>query len=350
MSLRAALLPLLVLLCASVACSTNAGAARTPQGTPEAQTAQEGQGAALQSKNAIGLSSTATTYASATPNEAGTLAVMSLNATLDTERFERQSATETKGVSLTQSVYVAQTVIAQKPAQVATKNQQSTQNALTLFGMTQSADNRTATAEYPTLVFSVAQSEAQAKAAPFAAFAYPVFMILGSLALLIIAGGVVWVLVQKPAEPTPEIDDETIEREESSPLGTAQYPGAIIVSIPQYIASDRQLKIVADALAKGTSLTHANFTPFEKCFSEGGFTKFCDYLSDNVPPFAVRMNPTIKNSAIEPLPSLRHYLKRYATPTAPPRESFYSRRNYSAGGQTDRHANRYPERGGGGRF
>jgi hypothetical protein len=188
------LLAVAVLLCASIACSINAP---TPQATPpEAENAQEGAGAVLLVENAQSTTSTPTRYASPTVDKQGTLQMDILNATRTVDAIVHQAVTETKAVSLTQSAYIAQTQTAIPPAQTSAAKAVSTQNAIVSIHATELSISATQTQEYPAVITGAAKAQADAQFAPLRSFADAFAGIVGPLAVLAIAVGLVVVIAR----------------------------------------------------------------------------------------------------------------------------------------------------------
>jgi hypothetical protein len=201
--IRPLLLCALLVLCAS-ACSV-AGTAGTPRATERASMVQNSPEAAYASPIAP--------RASNTPNEAGTLAVMALNATEKARSEAREMLDRTATMQVKNDAYVAGTQTAQSPGQTATVKAQGTQNALSAVQWTREAARETATYAAPRDEATAVYLRESAKWAPISAVVDWLAMLLGGLGVFAIGGALAYVVLTRPhVAPTVEpVEEESTD-------------------------------------------------------------------------------------------------------------------------------------------
>ncbi len=95
--------------------------------------------------------------------------------------------------------------------------------------------------------------------------------------------------------------------------GTAQYPAVMQYVIPAHIADAKQLEIIANVFARdGFPLSHNNFTPSWRGFSEGGWKRFQDFLA-NKTPYGKWIDETDHQRGFNVVDGFKDYLKQYVT-------------------------------------
>jgi hypothetical protein len=300
------LLPVLLLALASTACEAQARQAQEAQNTP------------VLAPTGINVTSTPKAVRSATPNEAGTLAVMQLEATGRAVQADNTHTALTVTMQAKMDLYVIQTQAAQAPAQTATARYQSTANALAVLRITEQSSVWTATAAAPVVAATSAKLIEDAKNAPVRSFGEAwglVIMDVLGFALVVLIGFALannghW--FQHSAQVVEDDEPEPV-REHWIPEQT----GKDLISIPVEVATGKQLRMVADGLARGLSLSHGNFTPSGKGFSELEWRSFVEYCIDHRPPLMTERNPGLKNTAVDASDKLRAYLRNFETRPTP---------------------------------
>ena len=309
---RPALL-LLVLSIALTACSVSApksAVERQREATQAAETpilAPTGENVAATEKPAK----------TATPNDAGTLAVMALQATERAQEADNVHFAATVAMQAKIDNYVLQTQTAQPRNQTATAQVQATQNALMVMQSTKQVEQWTATAAAPIVAATSAYLIERTKYAAFVTLAEPVGFVLFGLSVLLLSLAALSAVMRKAAPVQAEYDEPEPDREQWHAPEPGQGVGADLVSIPVEVVTGPQLRKLANGLGDGMPFTHNSFTPSENGFSEPQWRNFVNYCLDS--KLATRDKPDLRNSPVTPTERLLRYIMAYKTPPTHPR-------------------------------
>ena len=218
---------------------------------------------------------------------------------------------------------------------------QAVSNEQFYLRLTQGSEQATQTKAAPMEAATAAALDAQAKNAPFLAVIWPIVAFIGSLAGLIIASMFAYLLLRPrqvaaddEAEDCP-IDTAGIVVNHST--GTASFPAVMQYTIPDHIANATQIEIIANVFARdGYPLSHANFTPSWRGFSEGGWKRFQDFLC-NKTPYAEWIDATNHQRGFNVVDGFKQFLKQYITDAPRPTEGELSQTDHfqPVGKQTD---------------
>jgi len=230
------------------------------------------------------------TAPSVTPNATATVG---LQATIDALQRQMVAATQTHEanvVTLMARTAVVEDQAFQRDAWTATAaptarwetaTAEAFHQEMAIANLTEQAASMTQTEVYPTQVLAASQAATDAKYSDVKTMVWIVVMLLVGGAVFVLAFGFMSMarhgkLASSQAAPvsgSTEPDVFTFQATEER----GGYPSGMMESIR---ATADQLRAVADGIRAGVTLSYENWTPSEKGFSRGEFSRFCISLVD----------------------------------------------------------------------